>query len=107
MQAVRDRYKHLVTEVEQAFYSCKDSHLATLAFCTRTTGYIRSHALVVQVAYLKLEIRRAWGALDLHVEERLLQLCKPSLSTERKEVVACARAHTAPKATCDGMCHET
>ena len=77
MQVVRDRYKHLVTEVEQAFYSCTNSHLATLPFCTRTTGYICSHALVVQVAYLKLEIRRAWGALDLNVEEGLPQLCKP------------------------------
>jgi len=73
-QVVHDRYKDL-TQVEQAFRTCKTVHLETRPVHVRTAEHTRGHVLVVMLAYLiRRELSRAWAALDMTVEEGLHQL---------------------------------
>jgi hypothetical protein len=73
-QVVHDRYKDL-TQVEQAFRSCKTAHLETRPIYVRTAEHTRGHVLVVMLAYLiHRALSRAWMNFDLTVEEGLHQL---------------------------------
>ncbi|MGH9621845.1 MAG: IS1634 family transposase [Bryobacteraceae bacterium] len=73
-QVIHDRYKDL-TEVEQAFRTCKTAHLELRPVHVRTAEHTRGHVLVVMLAYLiRRELSRAWTALDVTVEEGLHQL---------------------------------
>ena len=73
-QVVHDRYKDL-TEVEQAFRTCKTAHLEMRPIHVRTAEHTRGHVLVVMLAYLiRRELSRAWTSLDVTVEEGLHQL---------------------------------
>jgi Transposase DDE domain len=82
-QEVHDRYKDL-TQVEQAFRTCKTIHLETRPIHVRTEAHTRAHVLVVMLAYLiRRVLSRAWAALDVTVEEGLQQL-KALSSTEMK-----------------------
>jgi hypothetical protein len=82
-QVVHDRYKDL-TQVEQAFRSCKTVHLETRPIYVRTAEHTRGHVLVVMLAYLiRRELSHAWTALDATVEEGLHQL-QTLCSTEVK-----------------------
>jgi transposase len=73
-QVVHDRYKDL-TQVEQAFRTCKTAHLEMRPIHVRTAEHTRGHVLVVMLAYLiRRELSRAWAALDATVEEGLHQL---------------------------------
>lgn len=82
-QVVHDRYKDL-TQVEQAFRSCKTVHLETRPIYVRTADHTRGHVLVVMLAYLiRRELSRAWTSLDVTVEEGLHQL-QTLCSTEVK-----------------------
>lgn len=82
-QVVHDRYKDL-TQVEQAFRSCKTVHLETRPIYVRTAEHTRGHVLVVMLAYLiRRELSRAWTGLDVTVEEGLHQL-QTLCSTEVK-----------------------
>lgn len=82
-QVVHDRYKDL-TEVEQAFRTCKTAHLETRPIHVRTAEHTRGHVLVVMLAYLiRRELSRAWARQDVTVEEGLHQL-QTLCSTEMK-----------------------
>jgi len=73
-EEVHARYKDLA-QVEQAFRTCKTTHLETRPLYVRTAEHTRGHVLVVMLAYLiRRELSRAWAALDLTVEEGLHQL---------------------------------
>ena len=73
-EVVHARYKDLA-QVEQAFRTCKTTHLETRPLYVRTAEHTRGHVLVVMLAYLiRRELSRAWAALDLTVEEGLHQL---------------------------------
>jgi hypothetical protein len=73
-QVVHDRYKDLAL-VEQAFRTCKTTHLELRPWYVRTEASTRGHALVVMLAYLIIrELRQAWSPLNLTVEEGLTQL---------------------------------
>jgi len=73
-QIVHDRYKDLAL-VEQAFRTCKTTYLELRPWYVRTEASTRGHALVVMLAYLIVrELRRAWGHLNLTVEEGVAQL---------------------------------
>jgi len=103
-QQVHDRYKHL-RQVEQAFRTCKTTHLETRPIQVRTEAHTRAHVLVVMLAYLiRRVLSRAWAGLDVTVEEGLQQL-KALSSTEMKSndagsclgpsrALACARKGT-------------
>jgi transposase len=82
-QVVHDRYKDL-TLVEQAFRTCKTTHLEARPIYVRTEDHTRGHVLTVMLAYLiRRELSRAWTALDTTVEEGLQQL-QTLCSTEIK-----------------------
>ena len=82
-QVVHDRYKDLA-QVEQAFRTCKTTHLETRPVYVRTAEHTRGHVLVVMLAYLiRRELSRAWASLDTTVEEGLHQL-QTLCSTELK-----------------------
>ena len=73
-QVIHDRYKDL-TQVEQAFRTCKTAHLEMRPIHVRTAEHTRGHVLVVMLAYLiRRELSRAWASLDATVEEGLHQL---------------------------------
>jgi hypothetical protein len=73
-QVIHDRYKDL-TQVEQAFRTCKTAHLEMRPIHVRTAEHTRGHVLVVMLAYLiRRELSRAWASLDVTVEEGLHQL---------------------------------
>src|SRR6516164_8242373 len=73
-EVVHARYKDLA-QVEQAFRTCKTTHLEARPLYVRTAEHTRGHVLVVMLAYLiRRELSRAWAALDLTVEEGLHQL---------------------------------
>jgi transposase len=73
-QVIHDRYKDL-TQVEQAFRTCKTAHLEMRPIHVRTAEHTRGHVLVVMLAYLiRRELSRAWTSLDATVEEGLHQL---------------------------------
>jgi hypothetical protein len=68
------RYKDLGL-VEQAFRTCKTTHLELRPVYVRTPAHTRAHAFVVMLAYLlRCTLARAWAGLDLTVEEGLKQL---------------------------------
>ena len=99
-QEVHDRYKDL-TQVEQAFRTCKTTHLETRPIHVRTEAHTRAHVLVVMLAYLiRRVLSRAWTALDLTIEEGLQQL-KALSATEMKikEGGSCLRIPT-PNPAC-------
>ncbi|MGH9350768.1 MAG: hypothetical protein ACRD2G_01175 [Terriglobia bacterium] len=80
---VHDRYKDLA-QVEQAFRTCKTTHLETRPVWVRTAEHTRGHVLVVILAYLiRRELSRAWAVLDTTVEKGLHQL-QTICSTELK-----------------------
>lgn len=95
-QTVHDRYKDLA-QVERAFRTCKTAHLEMRPIHVRTEEHTRGHALIVMLAYLIVrELRRAWAALDVTVEEGLDRL--GAISTMRLQVQgARAKAHTIPR----------
>ena len=71
---IHDRYKDL-TLVENAFRTCKTTHLEVRPVFVRTEANTRGHVLVVMLAYLLVrELKRAWRHLELTVEEGLKQL---------------------------------
>lgn len=71
---VHDRYKDLAL-VEQAFRTCKSSHLELRPFYVRTEESTRGHVLVVMLAYVIIrELSRAWSRFDLTVEEGISSL---------------------------------
>jgi hypothetical protein len=73
-QAVHDRYKDLA-QVEQAFRTCKTTHLEIRPINVRTAEHTRGHVFAVMLAYLiRRALSRAWAALDATVEEGLHQL---------------------------------
>jgi hypothetical protein len=73
-KVIHDRYKDL-TEVEQAFRTCKTTHLETRPIYVRTEAHTRGHVLVVMLAYLiRRRLSEAWASLDVTVEEGLNQL---------------------------------
>jgi transposase len=73
-QAVHDRYKDLA-QVEQAFRTCKTTHLEIRPINVRTAEHTRGHVFAVMLAYLiRRALSRAWAALDVTVEEGLHQL---------------------------------
>jgi len=84
-QTVHDRYKDLA-QVEQAFRTCKTTHLETRPIHVRTAEHTRGHVLTVMLAYLiRRALSRAWTLLDVTVEEGLHQLqtlCAMELSVE-------------------------
>lgn len=84
-QMVHDRYKELAW-VEQAFRTCKSSHLELRPFYVRTEQSTRGHVLVVMLAYAIIrELSWAWSPLDLTVEEgisSLATLCAMEVSVK-------------------------
>lgn len=73
-QTIHDRYKDLAM-VEWAFRTCKTAHLEIRPVFVRTEESTRAHVLVVMLAYMIVqELRRAWQALDVTVEEGLRRL---------------------------------
>ena len=82
-QLVHDRYKDL-TMVENAFRTMKTSHLEVRPVFVRTEASTRGHVLVVMLAYMIIrELKKAWRAFDLTVEEgldELNRLCAMQLS---------------------------
>ena len=80
---VHARYKDLA-RVEQAFRTSKTGHLELRPVYVRKEASTRGHVLVVMLSYLMVrELRRAWAAFDLTVEEGLEQLktlCTMTLS---------------------------
>jgi transposase len=73
-QTVHDRYKDLA-QVEQAFRTCKTTHLEIRPINVRTAEHTRGHVFAVMLAYLiRRALSRAWAALDVTVEEGLHQL---------------------------------
>jgi transposase len=102
-QVVHDRYEDLA-EVEHAFRTCKTAHLETRPIHVRTPEHTRGHVLVVMLAYLiRRELSRAWGSLDMTVEEGLHQL-QTLVSTEMKVEGggSCLRIPT-PSASCRAL----
>lgn len=82
-QVVHDRYRDLA-EVEQAFRTCKTTHLETRPIYVRTAEHTRGHVLVVMLGYvIRRALSRAWRGLDVTVEEGLNQL-QTLCSTELK-----------------------
>jgi hypothetical protein len=73
-EVVHERDKDLAL-VEQAFRTCKTSHLEVRPVYVRTAASTRGHALVVMLAYAIIrELHRAWAYLDLTVEEGIAHL---------------------------------
>ena len=71
---MHDRYKDLA-QVEQAFRTCKTTHLEIRPINVRTAEHTRGHVFAVMLAYLiRRALSRAWAALDVTVEEGLHQL---------------------------------
>ena len=71
---IHARYKDLIL-VENAFRTCKTTHLEVRPIFVRTEDNTRGHVLVVMLAYLLVrELKHAWMHLELTVEEGLEQL---------------------------------
>src|SRR6266852_434645 len=82
-QEVHDRYKDL-TQVEQAFRTCKTTHLETRPIHVRTEAHTRAHVLVVMLAYLiRRVLSRAWAALDIRLPDVLPDV-KVRVDTRKK-----------------------
>jgi hypothetical protein len=101
-QVIHDRYKDL-TQVEQAFRTCKTAHLELRPIHVRTAEHTRGHVLVVMLAYLiRRELSRAWTSLDVTVEEGLHQLqtlCATEMKVEGG--ASCLRIPTPSTASAD------
>jgi hypothetical protein len=101
-QVIHDRYKDL-TQVEQAFRTCKTAHLELRPINVRTAEHTRGHVLVVMLAYLiRRELSRAWTSLDVTVEEGLHQLqtlCATEMKVEGG--ASCLRIPTPSMAAAD------
>jgi hypothetical protein len=91
-EVAQERYKDLAL-VEQAFRTCKTAHLEVRPVYVRTAASTRGHALVVMFAYAIIrELQRAWGHLDLTVEEgiaHLATLCAMEMRVQGHEPVYC------------------
>ena len=73
-ETIHARYKDLA-QVERAFRTAKTAHLELRPVYVRKEASTRGHVFVVMLAYLIVsELRRAWAAFDLTVEEGLLLL---------------------------------
>jgi hypothetical protein len=73
-ETIHDRYKDL-SDVEEAFRTCKTVHLEMRPVHVRTAHSTRAHVLVVMLAYMiRRELSRAWAPFDVTVEEGLDQL---------------------------------
>lgn len=71
---IHDRYKDLA-QVEKAFRTCKTSFLEVRPVNVRKEKSTKGHLLVVMLAYMIARyLQRAWGDLDLTVEDGLKQL---------------------------------
>jgi hypothetical protein len=71
---IHARYKDLAL-VEQAFRTCKTTHLEVRPVYVRTAASTRGHVLVVMLAYMIIRaLHQAWAHLDLTVEEGIAQL---------------------------------
>ena len=88
-QIVHDRYKDLAL-VAQAFRTCKTTSLELRPGYVRTAASTRGHAWVVMLAYLIVRaLRRAWGHLNLTVEEGGAQrttLCAMDICVQGQEL---------------------
>jgi hypothetical protein len=94
-ETVHDRYKDLA-EVERAFRTCKTGHLEVRPVYVRSEAHTRAHVLVVMLSYLIVrELRKAWAALDMTVEEGLDEL--GALSAMRVGLANKARAYSIPR----------
>ena len=61
--------------MEQAFRTCKTTHLEVRPVHVRTESHTRGHVLVVMLAYLlRRALSRAWTAFDVTVAEGLAHL---------------------------------
>ena len=95
-QLIHDRYKDLA-EVEQAFRTCKLSHLELRPVFVRNEASTRGHVFVVMLAYLvRRELAAAWGALNLKVNEGINTL--DALSSTVVELAG-ASVHQIPRPT--------
>ena len=87
-EVVHERDKDLAL-VEQAFRTCKTAHLEVRPVYVRTAASTRGHAVVVMFAYAIIrELHRAWGHLDLTVEEgisHLATLCAMDMRVQGHE----------------------
>jgi len=73
-EVIHGRYKDLAM-VEDAFRTCKTSHLEMRPVYVRLETRTRGHALVVMLAYgIVEELQRRWQPLNLTVEEGIRQL---------------------------------
>ena len=94
-QTIHDRYKDLAM-VEWAFRTCKTTHLEIRPVFVRTEESTRAHVLVVMLAYMIVrELRQAWKALDVTVEEGLRLLS--NVCTIEVVVKDQASCHKIPK----------
>ena len=73
-QTVHERYKDL-TQVEQAFRTCKTGHLEVRPIYVRKESRTRGHVFIVMLAYLvRRQLAKGWRDLDVTVEEGLKKL---------------------------------
>jgi len=73
-EIIHDRYRDLA-RVEEAFRTCKTSHLEVRPVHVRNQASTRGHVFVVMLAYLIVrELEKAWASFDLTVEEGLDRL---------------------------------
>jgi len=89
-EVIHDRYKDLAM-VENAFRTCKMSHLEARPIFVRTEANTRGHVLVVMLAFMIVRrLRKAWSDFDLTVEEGLKELnrlCAVELSMKGGETI--------------------
>lgn len=89
-KVIHDRYKDLIM-VENAFRTCKTSHLEVRPVFVRTEANTRGHVLVVMLAYMLVrELKRAWREFDLTVKEGLDELnrtCAVNVSISDKSSI--------------------
>ena len=94
-ELVHDRYKSL-SQVEWAFRTCKTSHLEMRPIYVRKASRTRGHALVVMLAYhrIEMELRRCWTSLEVTVAEGLAELS--SLCLQEVTLAQAATFHQIP-----------
>ena len=89
---IHTRYKDLIL-VENAFRTCKTTHLEVRPVFVKTEASTRGHVLVVMLAYLLVqELKKAWKHLELTVEEGLEQLNRIcAVEVSLRDGVSCLR----------------
>lgn len=89
---IHARYKDLIL-VENAFRTCKTTHLEVRPVFVQTEASTRGHVLVVMLAYLLVrELKKAWKHLELTVEEGLEQLNRIcAVEVSLRDGVSCLR----------------